>query len=260
MKLKIPSKKIKGKFIYGDFVENKKANTLIVFMSGLSGSKELPLFMTASTEFFKHGFSTIRVNFCNDGEDKYQKDDALNLEDLSFSVYAIELRNILDLFSKKYSRIVLVGHSFGAPIAISFLNKYKKYTYSTELVLWDPTILPWKKQWMEEDFVFDKDKGLYLGKHTKEVLNKIFYGECVSVDTVNILQMLKRNACIIAARNSADKDASKYFSKVHKKKTSVLRIIEKTDHYFKGARAQKELFKTTLNFLDLNKKEGKIKK
>lgn len=258
MKLKIQSKKIKGKFIYVDLIENKKANTLIVFMSGLSGSKELPLFMTASTEFFKHGFSTLRLNFCNDSDEGYKKVDAINLEELSFSVYVTELKNILDSVGKKYSRIVLVGHSFGAPIAISFLSKYKKYSYSTELVLWDPTILPWKKQWMEEDFVLDKDKGLYLGKHTKEVLNKIFYGECVRVDTVNILQMLKRNVCIIAARNSADKDASKYFSKVHKKKASVLHIIEKTNHYFNGKRVQKELFTTTLNFLDLNKKEDKI--
>lgn len=258
MKIKIQSKKIKGRFIYADLIENKKADTIIIFMTGFSGGKDFSLFKTASSEFFKHDFSTLRFNFCNDGASRLQKADALDLEELSFSVYLLELKNILDLFVKKYSRIVLVGHSFGAPIAISFLSKYKKYSDSTELVLWDPTTLPWKKQWMEEDFVFDKDKGLYFGKHAKEVINRSFYEECVRVDTVNILQMLKRNACIIAARNSADKDASKYFSKVHKKKASVLHIIEKTNHYFNGAKAQKELFITTLNFLDLNKKEGKI--
>ncbi|KKS27015.1 MAG: hypothetical protein UU88_C0013G0013 [Parcubacteria group bacterium GW2011_GWC1_42_11] len=255
MNFKISSKKIKKKFIYGDFVENKKATTLVVFLSGLSGSRELPFLKVASSEFFKYGFSTVRFNFCNDSDDKHQKDDALTLEELSFSVYVTELKNILDSVGKKYSKIVLVGHSFGAPVAILFLSKYKKYANNTELVLWDPTILPWKKQWMEEDFVFDKDKGLYFGKHTKEVINKVFYGECIRVDTVSILHMLNRNACIIAAKNSADKDAMKYFSKVHKKKTSVLHIIEKTDHYFKGIKAQKELFKTTLNFLDLIKKK-----
>jgi len=80
MKIKILSKKLKGKFIYGDSVENKKADTIIVLMSGFSGSKDLPLFKTVSSEFFKKGFSTLRFNFCNDIDDKYKKTDALNLE------------------------------------------------------------------------------------------------------------------------------------------------------------------------------------
>lgn len=253
MKFKIPSKKIKGKFIYGDFVENKKATALVVFSSGLSGSKELPLLKTASSEFFKYGFSTIRFNFCNDDEDKYQKVDALNLKELSFSVYVEELKNTIDFFGKKYSRIILVGHSFGAAIAILFLSKYKKYEKISELVLWDPTLLPWKKEWMQEDFVFDRDKKLYFGKHTKEILNKRFYEECIRIDTVSVLHMLNINVCIIAVKNSADKDARKYFSRVQKKNNSVMHIIEKTDHYFKGIKVQKELLKTTFNFLDLNK-------
>lgn len=250
MKLKVPSKKFKEKFIYGDFMDNKKADTLAVFISGLSGSRELPLFKTASTKFLKNGFSTLRFNFCNDSDDKHKKVDALNLEELSFSVYVTELKNILDSVGKKYSRIVLVGHSFGAPIAILFLNKYKKYANNTELVLWEPTLLPWKKEWMEEDFVFDRNKKLFFGKHTKETLNKVFYRECINVESTDkVLRLLNCKACIIAAKDSADKDARKYFSMVHKNKTSLLHIIEKTDHYFKGVKAQKELFKRTIDFL-----------
>ena len=39
-----------------DLLENKKTTTLAVFLSGFSGSKELPLFKSASLEFFKNGF------------------------------------------------------------------------------------------------------------------------------------------------------------------------------------------------------------
>lgn len=250
MKLKVPSIKFKEKFIYGDFIENKKADTLAVFMSGFSGSKELPLFKTASTKFLKHGFSTLRFNFCNDSDDKHKKVDALNLEELSFSVYVAELKNTLDLVGKKFSRIVLVGHSFGAPIAILFLNKYKKYTNNTELVLWEPTLLPWKREWMEEDFVFDRNKKLFLGKHTNEILNKVFYKECSHTESTDkVLRLSNCKVCIIAAKDSADKDAGKYFSKIKNKKNSKLFIIKGANHLFSGKRVQKELFKKTMDFL-----------
>jgi alpha/beta superfamily hydrolase len=251
MKIKIKSKKLKGKFIYGDFLENKKATTLVVFLSGFSGSREFSLFKNASSEFFKNGFSAFRFNFCNDNEDKYQKIDAPKIKDMSFPFYIAELKNIIDILGKKYFRIALVGHSFGAVIAILFLNKHKKYLKKTDLILWDPSLLPWKKEWMEEDFIYDADKKLYRGKIGKETINKIFFKECIIVkNSAEILESLNQGACIIAAENSGDADAKKYFLKIRSKKDSKLFIIKKTGHQFKGKKAQKELFEKTINFLE----------
>ena len=210
MKIKIKSKTIKNKFIYGDLLENKKTTTLAVFLSGFSGSKELPLFKSASLEFFKNGFSTLKFNFCNDDADKHPKTNALKIENMSFSVYTAELKNIIDSFGNKYSKIVLVGHSFRAVVSILFLSKYKKYAKKTELVLWDPTLLPWKKEWMREDFVYNQNKKLYQGKIGKETINKRFYRECIiTKDTAETLRLLNQKVCVIAAKGSADSDSKK---------------------------------------------------
>ncbi|MFA5933702.1 MAG: alpha/beta hydrolase [Candidatus Paceibacterota bacterium] len=248
--MKIKSKKIKNKFIYGDLLENKKANTLVIFLSGFSGSRELPLFKDASAIFLKNNFSTLKFNFCGDSDDKKQEFDALNLEEMSFSVYIEELKNIVDFFDSKYSRIVLIGHSFGAVVSILFLHKYKKYKKNTSLVLWDPSLLPWKKEWMLEDFILTADKKNYCEKVSGSIINKVFYKELITINTVNVFSSLNKKTCIIAAKNSADKDAKKYFSKIKNKKTSELFIIKNTDHFFKGKKAKKELFEKTMNFLN----------
>lgn len=251
MELKIKSKKFKAKYLYGDLVEHKKATSLVVFLSGFSGSRELPLFEHVSVEFVKNGFSTLRLNFCGDEDDKRKYPNVLELSEMSFSVYITELKNVLDLVGKKYSGIVLVGHSFGAPISIIFLDKYRKYASKTQLVIWDPTLLPWKKEWMEEDYVFDKDKRLYVSKHNNiEAINKVFYKECICIkSTTEVLRSLKREVCIIAAEKGAHKDAKKYFLKLRNKKSSILWVIKNANHLFDGKRVQKELFEKTLEFL-----------
>ena len=248
MKIKIKSKKIKNKFIYGDILENKKATTLVIFLSGFSGSQHLPLFKSAAQIFFKNGFSTLRFNFCNDSDDTHKEILSIKMQELSFQIYIAEMKNIIDTFSDKYSNIVIVGHSFGTVIALLFLNKFKK---KDNLVLWEPTLLPWKKEWMEEDFIFNDRKKLYIGKEKDEILNKTFYKELIRVDTVSLLKSLSQKTCIIAVEKSADKDAKKYFSKLKNKKFSELLIIKKSNHLFSGKHVQKILFKKTLDFLEI---------
>lgn len=250
MKFKIKSKKFKDKFIHGDFLENKSATELVIFLGGFSGGARSPLFKNTSVIFAKNGFSVVGFNFCNDCDSKHCKVNNLRPEDMSFSVYLEELKNIVDSFGKKYSKIVFVGHSFGAIILILFLSKYKKYTKNTELVLWDPSLLPWKREWMEMDFVFDIKKKLYFGKNGKEVMNKEFYKECISIkNTADTLQALKKKVCIVAAKNGAHKEARKYFLKIHRKKYSMFFVIKGAGHMFAEKHAQKELLNKTISFL-----------
>jgi dienelactone hydrolase len=254
MELKIRSKKLKGKYIYADIVEHKDATTLVVFLSGFSGSKELPLFKNASDEFAKNGFSTLRINFCGDEDDKHQNADAPEILEMSFSVYITELKNVLDLVGKKYFTIVLVGHSFGAPISVMFLNKYKKYALKTTLIIWDPTLLPWKKEWMEEDYSLDSLKKLYIEKDSKnpETINETFYQEFINMkNTAKIFGALNQKTCIIGAEKGIIKNTEEYFSKLTKcaRKSSKLLFIKGANHLFDGKRVQKELFEKTLGFL-----------
>jgi alpha/beta superfamily hydrolase len=249
MKIKIKSKKIKNKFIYGDFFRDNKSDILAIFLSGFSGSKNLPLFDKAPNLFSKEGFDVLKLNFCNDSDDKKQEVDAFNIEDMSFSVYTNELKNVIDSLNKKYSKIIFVGHSFGAVISIIFLAKNKRYISKSDLVLWEQSHLPWNKKEMDNDFIFDKSRKLFVEKGTGLSLNKIFYKELVTVDTLKIFESLKKRVCIIASEGSADKDAKKYFLKIRNKKTSKFYIIKNSDHFFKGLKNQKEVFERTIDFL-----------
>lgn len=250
MKIKIKSKTIKGRFIYGDLSRHKKADSLAVFLSGLSGSKEFPFLKEASKFFSKNGFSALRLNFCNDSDDKKQKASAIKLEEMKLSVYTKELKNVLDTFSKKYSRLVLVGHSFGAVIFVSFLSKYKTYIKRSELVLWEPSLLPWKRKWMKEDFQFDKNKNLYRDKHSKELMNKTFYNELITTrNTAEIFKSLKKDVIIIAGTKMGKINAREYFSKIRNKKASKLFFVNGASHSFEKKNHRIELFEETLKFL-----------
>ena len=248
MQIEIKTKTFKEKFIYVDFSENKKATKLAVFMSGFSGSLDMSLLKSASEYFFQKGFSTARVGFCNDSSEEKRK-NALETKDLSLSTYTTELKNIIEHLGKKYSEIVLVGHSFGAIISILFLERYRGYLKHTKLILWDPSLLPWKKEWMEGDFTFDKERRIYSEKNSKTEINEYFYMELMQTNSSAILASLNTNACIIAAENSADKDAENYYSKISDKISSKLFIIKKTSHLFEGRKVQKELLEETINFL-----------
>ncbi|MEK7148657.1 MAG: hypothetical protein AAB770_01945 [Patescibacteria group bacterium] len=253
--MKIRSKTKITKSIYYNLKENKKSTTLVLFLSGLSGEKDTPLFKTAEKEFCKMGFSILRTNLCNSNEKKTKKTDALALEIMNFSIYAIELKNLLDYTGgERYSKFIFVGHSFGAPILITFLNKYKKYAQRTSLVLWDPSILPFKKKLMDEAFAFDRERKVYIEKRGKDacIFNAGFYKELSeTMDAVEILKGLSMKVCVIGADKGVGKDAKKYFAKLNlrNKRESVFTIIKKANHLFDGRRTQKELFEKTLKFL-----------
>ncbi len=250
MKFKIKSKKIKNRFIYGDLLENKKAKNLIIFMSGFSGSREYPLFKASSKFFFNKDFSVITFNFCNEGNGSGQK-DVIRPEEMKFPIYKEELKNVIDSFGKRYSRLILVGHSFGAVVSILFLNKYRKYLENAELILWEPSLLPWKKEWMKADFYLDKNKKIYHAKHSEEVMNRNFYQECIKIEnTAKTFRSLRKAACIIAVKNFAEKNAKKYFTKIANKNKSKFLIMRGTEHSFKGKKYQTKLFNETLNFLE----------
>ncbi len=246
MKLKV--KLNKDKFVYTEFEDNS-SETLVVLMSGFSGGLYLPLFIQATKFFSKVGLDVLRVNFCIDEDDEIKPEDAFSVENMSFSFYQTTLKNVLDRLSGKYSKIILVGHSFGAIISISFLEKYQEYRNRCEIVFWDQSHLPWDKKEMANDFMFDDNKKLFIEKETNLALDCEFYNELTSFNSLETFASLGKNACIIAAENSANIDAQKYWDDISDKKTSVFKVIKNTNHFFEGSKSQQELFDITLDYV-----------
>jgi len=244
MKIKIESKTKKGKFISGYYLKGSQAGRVLVLMSGFDGGMDSSLIANSALSFNSFKNNTFRFNFCD-------KNKGLRLSDLTFSNYILELKNIIDYFYKKHEKIILIGHSFGAVLAIMFLNKYKSYSRKIDLILWEPTMLPWKRRWMEEDYIFDSKTNLYYNKYQKEIINKKLYEECVKIDTKKLISSINLPVCIIVAKGSADTDAKKYFLKLKNKKKNQLIIINNTDHSFSDKKSQKILFNSTQDFLNL---------
>ena len=245
MEIKIESKKIPDRFLYGKFFTKKSNSILTIFLSGLSGGRDLPLFVNATEIFMKSGFDVLRLNFCN--EDIQQR-NALDIKDLDLSFYSIELRNVIEKLPKKYPHVVFVGHSFGAIISILFLLNNKKYLKNAELVLWDQSRLPWSKKAMNKVFAIDGEK-TFKNQGDKIAINEKFYKELCDVDSVGMFRSLHKNACIITAEGGTDTDAKKYYRATPDKAKSKWHILKKTNHLFSGKKAQKELFEKTLKFI-----------
>lgn len=229
MKIKIKSN---NNLIIGDLTKTKYSKTVVIFLSGISGGKDFLLFKAATNYFYKNHINILRLNLF----------DSSKTKDITLDKYARKMKDVYLALESKYSEIILVGHSFGAIISIVFLSKYKKYRENIKLILWEPTCLPWKKKWMQEDFYFNKNTKLYIDKHTGEKINDNFYNECIRINSVKQFNLLsKNNTLVIASKGSADKDAQKY--------TNYPIILNNSDHYFSSKQSQKKLFAETLKFI-----------
>ncbi len=246
MKIKIPTRSTRGKFLLGTYLGKKDSKSLVIFLSGLSGDSKLSLFTKAARFFFKNGFSTLRINICANDKNVAQK--SLKQSGITFSTYAVEIENVINYYSSKYNDFVIIGHSFGAIIAILFLNKYKKYSKKINIVFWDPSLLPWSKKSLEKDFIYNSSQKIYRDKHSGVFINSQYYNQCVKINnTAEIFGLLNKNACIITT-SEGKKDAKKYFSRL-KKKNSKLYTLVSTDHLFSDQKSQKILFQKTLDYL-----------
>ncbi len=250
MNKKIPSKKIKGKYIYYNLSITKNSNTLMVFMTGLSGGMTFPLFENAEKYFSQFQCSILRFNFCREENDEQHPKNEIELNKYHFRLYTVELKNLLETVSDKFEKIVFVGHSFGAIITLLFLDKYPKFKKKSKCILWEPSNLPWSKRVMNGVYDLDKNTGLYVDKESSESINSTFFKEVTTVNSINLFKKIGIDACIICASGSQDKIGKKYFSNTKNKFKSSYHIIENTDHSFDGNKAQNELFRVTRKWLD----------
>ncbi len=249
MNKKIPSKKIKGKYIYFSLKKVKNSNTLMVFMTGLSGGMTFPLFQNAEEYFSQLQYSVLRFNFCREENDERHPKNEIELNKYHFNLYTTELHNLLEKVPAKFDKIVFMGHSFGAIITLLFLEKFPKYKKVSRCVFWEPSNLPWSKKVMKNVYDFDEDTGLYKDRESAESINPTFFKEVTTVNSINLFKKIWIDACIICASGSQDKFGKKYFSNTKNKSKSLYHVIENTDHSFGGNKVQNELFKVTQKWL-----------
>lgn len=235
------------KRIYYDLKKSDNSETLVVFLSGFSGSRDFPFLQDMSQMFLGGDYSTLRLNFCTDSEDTVVYPDTLDLSEINFSVYRKELDNLLAyLCFKKY---IFIGHSFGVPVCIDFLSYYPSFLEKSQVVFWEPSLLPWSRDTFFEFFTYDIETGLYVSNDKKEHLSAKFFNEIVTHDSAKQFSSLTTSVCIISAKGSCDNEAEQYITRAPINSHAEHIILENTDHCFQGVGIYETLFKKTLNYL-----------
>lgn len=116
--------------IYGvlNKLDDRESDNLIIFVHGITGSKDEHQYLRAPEFFNIRGYDTFRFDLYSDLE------KGRGLIDCNIQIHSIDLSNVLDYFKLKYQKIYLVGHSLGCTVVLNTDISIVKKT-----VFWDPT-------------------------------------------------------------------------------------------------------------------------
>ncbi len=226
------------------------APTLCIFLSGFSGSMNLPLFIEASDFFNEKKIDTLRVHFCHEPYDDTPHENEFSLEDFSFEKYNCELSSAINTVSDKYNKVIYIGHSFGAIIFMNYLaslDSNNKYLNST-FVMWEPSELPWETELLQTIYEYDNNSQKYIDKEDGQSINKTFFEELQNINSVSTSKSIQIPTYIICAKGSQDAAGKRYKDAINKNIVD-LHIIKDTDHLFSEEDKKKELFNLTLRYI-----------
>ena len=156
------------KKIYYDSSNNKlcgiltnyeKSDKVVIMCHGIRGNKdECGAFVKLSEELLKIGYSSFRFDFNGHGES-----DGLD-KDMTITKEINDLENTVNILQeKRYSKIILLGGSFGAGIVSLF--PFEKYDNVKAIVLWYGCL----------DYNYARFGNLFTGENMKEAEKKGYY-------------------------------------------------------------------------------------
>ncbi|AKH32454.1 hypothetical protein XF24_00089 [candidate division SR1 bacterium Aalborg_AAW-1] len=222
-------------FINGTYSSVNNQKGLIVFVHGLTSSKDEPILSQGELYFNSKGYSTFRFNLYDElGNER-------KLSNVSLSDHIQDINDVIDYFLKKgETNIILIGHSFGG---LSLL--YSDLKHVSKLVLWDSSI---GGEELLGD-VYEDDQGKYIdrGDQYKRYISDTLYEDfCIDpIDNIQQLKSLKLPIIIIAAEEGLQDPALLYAESIHQKAF----IIAGADHIFSDDNHKKELFDITMKNL-----------
>jgi pimeloyl-ACP methyl ester carboxylesterase len=232
-KIKTKDKKV----IYGTLFSKGKSDSLLVFVHGLTGHQNEHYFYNGARFFAGHGIHTFRFNLY-DGEKNGRR-----LIDCSISTHAKDLATVLDLFSKKYEKIYVVGHSLGGPsVLLSDLSKVNA------AILWDPSI---SLSSLARFIKYDKrTKSRFLDWGVQYYISEDMVNEWKGLDARMLEAINLPVKFIFAEKGILEKKWKKTLEKIKSKKEVVK--IKNATHCFDEEGTEESLFKETLSWIRKN--------
>ena len=215
-----------------DSFEYKK-DKIILFVHGLTWSKEETQFIKAVPFFCSRWYDTYRLNLY------WEWEKARKLSECTISIHASDIEVAINHFKDKYKKIYLVWHSLGSPsIANANTSEIERIIY------WDPSA--WMKSLEEKNIEYDNKNWLYiLHWRINFILNWVMIKEWMEASNLyKYTENIKQHTSFIFARNSQMLEKwEKYIKEKH-----GYTIIEWANHIFENL--ENKLFENTLRFLE----------
>jgi alpha-beta hydrolase superfamily lysophospholipase len=229
-----------------------KTDKCVILAHGITVDKdEDGVFILLSNQLCKLGFAVFRFDFSAHGESKGQPIDMTitrEVNDLEAAVKEIE---------KQYSKIALLGASFGGSISTFYVaNNQEKINC---LCLWNPVLnydhtfinptLPWIKERKAHMFKEIQEKGWTTLGSKKFIYGKALFDEMIKLKPFESLEKINIPTEIIHGDKDTKvpyEDSLKYSQKLTNGK---LITIKNAEHGFHESWESKIAIEETINFL-----------
>jgi len=227
--------------IYGTLNTGEKVSTtLVVFVHGLTGHPNEHTFHTAAQLYPKKNVDVFRFALYS-GEKNGRK-----LSECTIATHSEDLNVVLKYFRKKYTKLVVVGHSLGSPTILK-----SDVSLFDAVVLWEPSYLAAKSADMPKKLHLG-DREVYIQEWgTEYLMNPKMVEEWQWFNGKNELHLvatLGKPLLVIAAGKGILLQGSKEYVKVAKEPKS-LRVIAGATHCFDELGAKDELLTETLRWV-----------
>lgn len=219
--------------VYGTLNYSKPSKDLIIFVHGLTGHKNEHIFYNAVKFFNKKGFATFRLDLYSD------EDKARNLADCSIRNHVEDIDLVVKYFSRKYTRIFLVGHSLAGPTIILSNQLFEK------IVLWDPSI---GLHNLFKGVKYEKTLRKYILSWGIQVLiSEEMFKESKRIKNDELIEKISKPIKIICAgKGILWKRWKSLIDKIKVKKEFI--VIKNATHCFDEENTEGKLFEETLKW------------
>ena len=227
-----------GKAAYG-MLHGKFADTVLVFVHGLTGRMDSGLPYMASLFFSDNGINSLRFNLY-DG-----RKNARDMGEAGLKVNASDIDAVVGhCLSKGAKKVHVIGHSYAGPAI--FMSPKKKFISA---ILYDPSH-PMRTPF-GDDLKYIKELNAYLRRSgTDYIFSRRFIEEGRALNPDKYLKGYAVPTIIFNAGKGTLVEAGKDYEARLKGKMKFKRsVIKEADHSFTRQGPREELFRQTLKWL-----------
>ena len=226
-----------GYTVYGTLTTvTDRSGFLIVFVHGLSGNQHEHQYFNAVSYFNNNGFDVLRFDF-------YPRvHNARPLRESSITTHVQDLETIVNHFASLYKKIILVGHSMWALVALK-----ADMSHISSLIIWDPATPLHTIE--EKNGIFDKPMDKYIFQWGIDIIiSKEMVEEWRTIDIASLIDAIPLPCAFIFAWDLKKYHDWKSLLDASPKKYPVT-IIDHSSHRFVEKGALQKLFEATLSYL-----------